>query len=293
MTTPSPIIPREVEAEKLRANITKGQPTLLLGDIGIGKTVLLRQVAKEIDKAIYIDSISPLKSAVLELSSTLHQRGELQIEGVQAEYLPWEDIEKKLARQTIRTLLGLITQNLSGKGYVLCLDALENATPTMAQHIGALMEHVTVVGAMNHKKSALKKLWWGFETLEIPPLTRTQSQELLWTLIDKTTLIDAALFERTVLNQANGNPLVITQLTEQAQKESDLTVEQIRGLNHEGGSRFIDITPLFFIVGMVAVAARFFALGTNSTELYILAGVFGGVFMGLRYFVYRAMREGE
>ena len=134
-----PMLPREAEAEKLRANIAKGQPTLLLGDVGIGKTVLLKQVVERVDRAIYIDTISPFKSAVLELSFALHQRGDFQIEGIRAEYLPWEDIEKKLARQTIRTLLALITQNLAGKGYVLCLDALENATPTMVKHITALM----------------------------------------------------------------------------------------------------------------------------------------------------------
>ena len=50
----------------------------------------------------------------------------------------------------------------------------------MAKHITALMEHATVVGAMklpvrgtqtNHKKTALKKLWWAVETLDIPPST--------------------------------------------------------------------------------------------------------------------------
>ena len=78
-----PMLPREAEAEKLPANIAKGQPTLLLGDVGMGKTVLLKQVIERVDWAVYIDTISPFKSAMLELSFALHQRGDLQVEGMQ------------------------------------------------------------------------------------------------------------------------------------------------------------------------------------------------------------------
>ena len=291
--TPLPIIPRPSEQETLLANIAKGQPTLILGDIGIGKTVLLKQVAGQLDKAIYIDTISPIKSALLDILQALHRKRDLQIQGIQAEYLPWEELFKKFSRQTVKTLLGLVQTQMSGKDYVLFLDGLETATPTMARHLLALMEHATVIGATTHKRPGLKKLWWRFETLEIPPLTPHESQQLLWTLLDRHALTDSALFERTVMNQANGNPMVITQLAEIAKKEASLTPAQIRALRHEAGLKFLDITPLFFLIGTVAIAARFFALGINSIDLYLLAGVTGGVFMGLRYFVYKSMRGGD
>jgi type II secretory pathway predicted ATPase ExeA len=288
-----PIIPRETEQEKLLANITQRQATLLLGDIGMGKTVLLKQVAQQLEVAIYVDTVSPIKSALLEILHALHHNGDLHLEGIQTEYLPWEELEKKLSRQTIKTLLTLAQQNIKGKGYVLFLDALETATPTMAKRIEALMEQATVIGAANRKHPGLKPLWWRFETMNLPPLTEKESQRLLWTLLDKEDVSDAALLERIVLNQANGNPLVITQLALKAKKDAALTKDSIRALRHEAGVRFVDMTPLFFLVGTVAIAARFFALGINSIDLYLLAGVCGGVFMGLRYFVYRAMRGGE
>jgi len=290
---PLPIIPRESETETLLSNIAKGQPTLLIGDIGIGKTVLLKQVAGQLDKAIYIDTISPIKSALLDILQALHHKGDLQLEGIQTEYLPWEELFKKLSRQTVKTLLGLVKTQMSGTDYVLFLDGLETATPTMARHIYALMEHATVIGAATEKKTGFKKLWWRFETLSIPPLTPQESQQLLWTLLDRHALTDSALFERTVMNQANGNPMVITQLAEIAKKDTSLTPAQIRALRHEAGLKFLDITPLFFLIGTVAIAARFFALGINSIDLYLLAGVTGGVFMGLRYFVYKSMRGGD
>jgi archaellum biogenesis ATPase FlaH len=90
--TNEPIIPRETEQAKLKANIAAGQPTLLFGDIGMGKTVLLKQMAYHVEVAIYVDTVSPIKSALLEILHGLHQRADLHLEGVGAEYLPWDDL---------------------------------------------------------------------------------------------------------------------------------------------------------------------------------------------------------
>ena len=178
-----PIIPREAFRDKLLSNIAKRQSTLLIGDIGIGKTVLLKQVAQQFEVAIYLDAIFPFKSALLDILRVLHQRGDLHLDNVQvlasrfigAEYLPWEDVQKKLARQNIKDLIGLIQNQLQGRDDVLFLNALETATPGLRRHIERLMEHATVVSATTHKRSSLKKLWWRFEALSLSPLTAKES----------------------------------------------------------------------------------------------------------------------
>lgn len=288
-----PLIPRQPQQEKLLANIAKRQPTLLTGDVGIGKTVLLKQIASEQPKAIYLESPTPFKSALLELLKKLNENGDLRLEGItNIEYIPWEEIKKKLNRYTIKELVQLCQHNLNGKGYTLFFDSLETASPAMARQVQALMDYALVIGAANHRNFSLRKLWWRFELLEIPPLTPEESKQLLWTLLDKDAPFDAELFERNVLNQANGNPLAITHLAEKIQKETPISKEHIRELRHEAGTKFMDITPLFFFVGACAIAVRFIALGLNSTDLYILAGVCGGLFLGLRSFLYRTNTKG-
>lgn len=285
------MIGRQNELTKLIENITKGQHALLTGDIGIGKTYLLKQVYSQLDKAIYVESMSPLKSALLEILQALHKNDDLKIEDVEADYLTWSELLKKLNRLNIKELEAIILKNI--QGYVLILDHLESITPSMLKRIEALMECTTLAGAANKLKSSLKKLWWRFERIEILPLTADESKQLLWTLIEKNAIADAELLERKILTQANGNPLAIQELVGKIQREENLTPESIRELKHQAGIRFIDITPVFFIIGALVIAARFIALGTNSTELYILAGVAGGCFMGLRYFLYRSMRRDE
>lgn len=289
-----PLIPRHPQHQKLLENIAKRQPTLLIGDIGIGKTVLLKQTACEQPKAIYLESPTPFKSALLELLKTLHENGDLRLEGItNIEYLPWDELHKKLNRQTIKELIQLCQHNLDGKDYILFFDSLETASQAMGRKVEALMEHALVIGAANHRNFSLRKLWWRFELLEIPPLSTEESKQLLWTLLDQDTPFDAELFERNVLNQAHGNPLAITQMADKIQKETPISKDHIRQLRHEAGAKFIDITPLFFFVGAGAIAVRFIALGLNSTDLYILAGVFGGLFLGLRSFLYRGTKGGQ
>jgi len=297
------LIFRQTEYNSLLDNIAKAQHTLVTGDIGIGKTHLLKQVQPELDKAIYVESISPIKLALLEILKTLHQNDDLEIEGVEVEYLAWNELLKKLNRLTIKELEALIQRNLVGRGYVLFLDSLETLTPSAVKKVETLMECATVVGAANKLKSSLKKLWWRFEQIEIPPLTKEESRQLLWQLIaacptasarrDENTIADVELLENKILTQANGNPLAIFELAQKAMRQDTLTAENIRTLKHQAGAKFIDITPVFFIIGAVIIAARFVALGMNSTELYILAGVSGGFFIALRYFLYRSMRGDE
>lgn len=287
------MIGRQEKLQQITQNIQQNQPTLLVGEIGIGKTQLLKQLQDKHPKAVYLESIAPLKSALLSIMQALHKRGKLHLEGIEADYLTWEELLKKVNRLNIQELIDTIQNNLKNRQYILLIDHLETATPSMTKKIETLMESALVIGAANKLKPSLKKLWWHFEQIEILPLTQKQSQQLLWTLLEKNTISDAKLLERKVLTQANGNPLVISQLAQKAQRQQNLTTENIRQLQHQAGNRFIDITPVFFVIGALIVATRFIALGLNSADLYIFAGVCGGLFMGLRYFLYKSMRSSD
>jgi hypothetical protein len=229
----------------------------------------------------------------LEIISALHHNGDLIIAGIEAEYLNWDELSKKLHRLNLKELMSALLLNLPGKGYVLLLDHLETATPKMAKKVEELMKGTTTIGAANKLNKMNKKLWWRFEMIDLPPLTKEESTKLLWSLIEKDQISDDKLLEQMVQNQANGNPLSIYSLAEKVKREGNLTQEGIRELRHQAGARFIDLTPVFFILGALVIALRFIALGLNSTELYILAGVSGGFFIGLRYFLYRSMRGDE
>lgn len=66
-------------------------------------------------------------------------------------------------------------------------------------------------------------------------------------------------------------------------------VRHLATIDH-AGTRYIDHTPLLLAIGSVAVIARFLALGMEQRTLYVLAGIGIGLFVMVRFFIYRGMR---
>jgi len=96
---------------------------------------------------------------------------------------------------------------------------------------------------------------------------------------------------RALADISRSSPIV--QMAGRARREGELTERAIRELSHPAGIRYVDITPALLMTGALAIAARFIALGLNNTDLYILAGISCGFFVGLRYLIYRLMRRGD
>ena len=283
----------QTELQKAIENADKGQNTFLISDDGLGKTVCIEKIHSQMDNSLYIETLSPPKTALMEIACQLHANGDLEIEDWDVEYLDKSELLRRIKRLNMRELLSIVKNNLSGKKCILLIDQLESLTPSGAGILETLLECATIIGAANKLKSRFQKLWWHFEQIELKPLTKAESRQLLWELMDKKAIEYSEFLENKIITQANGNPLAIKELAAKAMREENLTAEAIRNLRHKAGTRYIDITPVFFIFGFFAVTARFVALGMNSSELYILAAVASSFFMTLRYFLYRSMRKDE
>jgi hypothetical protein len=66
-----------------------------------------------------------------------------------------------------------------------------------------------------------------------------------------------------------------------------LSVEELR---KEDQKRYIDMTPIVFVLAAVAMAVRYVSLGLDDQDLYILAGIGFALMYGLRPFFSRMQR---
>ncbi|RMF91763.1 MAG: hypothetical protein D6736_04700 [Nitrospinota bacterium] len=324
---PTQTVGREDILATLQENVARGQHTLLVGPLGIGKSHLLRHFvrvhgnrgareqggaevpgraeftpvpfdrlkagallpsthAQNAPRPIYLEHVSPIKPALLTLAERLHQDGRLQVEGIEADYMVWEDVRKKVAPLRVNQLAELVITCLKDQGYILILDHLERVTPTMLPHLDALMDVTVVIAATDELKPSAQRLWWAFEQVKIPPLTREQARELLWQVADAKRVAQPQLFETHVLQQAGGNPLAVITMAGKA-RTAELSAREIRSLQHGAGTRYVPLTPALMLIGALIVAARFVALGLNDRDLYVLAGLGYALFFFLRYFIYR------
>ena len=282
------LIGRKEELKRIRENVAKGRHTLLEGRIGIGKSHLLRYLEKSLKRAVYVERIYPLKAALLDILKHLHQHGRLKSPPDGGR--DWETLSRKFTRLHVKSLAEFVVKQMKGRRYILLLDQLEAVTPAITATLNQLLSSALVIGAASKLKEAHRKVWWAFDLIELPPLTREESLELLYQIIGGEPVENREMFENKVLTQADGNPHAVVEMARQAGAEERVTPQFIRGLRHPAGVKYLDITPLLLLVGTCVVAARFFAMGIDNTDLYILAGIGGAFFIFFRYFIYKGMR---
>ncbi len=65
---------------------------------------------------------------------------------------------------------------------------------------------------------------------------------------------------------------------------------EVEELVQDDEKRYIDMTPLIFVVAAVAMRARYISLGLDNQELYIMAGLVFALMYGLRPFFFKMQR---
>ncbi|MEW6635617.1 MAG: hypothetical protein AB1425_02260 [Actinomycetota bacterium] len=65
---------------------------------------------------------------------------------------------------------------------------------------------------------------------------------------------------------------------------------EVEELRLEDEKRYIDMTPMIFVVAAVAMAVRYVSLGLDDQSLYILAGIAFALMYGLRPFFFKMQR---
>ncbi len=65
---------------------------------------------------------------------------------------------------------------------------------------------------------------------------------------------------------------------------------EVEELKPEDEPHYIDMTPVIFVLGAVALAVRYVSLGLDDEALYILAGITFAVMYGLRPFLSKLQR---
>ena len=95
------------------------------------------------------------------------------------------------------------------------------------------------------------------------------------------------MFVAHLVQQANGNPQALADLLADASKERVVDKQRIREMKHAAGVKYLDFTPVMIVALASVVGARYLAIGTGDTELYIFAGMLAAVVISIRVFLFR------
>lgn len=261
---------RQAELERIIASLKAASQILITSGEGMGKSFLAHSVYEQL-------SSQGFTVALIEPASP------------------------KQMLTNLANSLGVETRNLEGRA--ISADGLKAA---IAIHLSIAPAFLIFDDA--HLLEAKFRIWLkGLRKINTPLLltaTRPNRTDIFLNLprIELQPLPDYAIRElmeiATLDRGINLKPSEFAKLQERAGGNPLLAIraidEEFIGLdNNEAGDheRYFDITPLILLVGIIFVATRFIALGTNNQSLYILAGIGGAIFLGLARLLYGLPKE--
>jgi energy-coupling factor transporter ATP-binding protein EcfA2 len=298
------LIGRDDLIERVTREARKGRHLLLTGRPGIGKSTVLEAV---IDRLIVRRDLTLIhvnehqaKGQFLEMARGLLESGLLKpsaleldagLDDLDPAAIEWARLKRQVNRLSIRDLTAAIVPALHAhKGRVLiAVDDLTAVTPTLVAFWLAVLDAAQVIGCASAKKAGLAKLWWKMTEIEIPPLTPEATRDIVQTYIAQQGMLieSPGLFVGHVVKQSGGNAQAIADMLDDSSKERLVDKRKIRELRHAAGVRYLDFTPVMIVALASVVGARYLAIGTGDTELYIFAGMLAAVVISIRVFLFR------
>ncbi len=266
---------REHVVAEIKQHIGRNESVLAVGQLGIGKTHLLKHLtAKLSPDALYISFPSPLKNMLGQICDRVAP-----------------DWRKKVkTRASTKELMDyLIRQRTANNNQktVIIIDNLNTLKASEIEPLLLLLDNFTIIGAADETVPRLKQIWWKFIKVELKPLNNDTAKELIKYLTQNLSVSDYELLETRVLSLSNGLPLAIVDMVHQVSHKPVVNREAIREVYHEAGIHYRDWTSALVVLWGMAIMFRFIALGTHSFESYILAGM-GIAFLSImRFFAFR------
>ena len=269
---------RTRELQLLEDYLSKGLSVIVRGEEGVGKSTVVRAAARSAVRLgyvpLYIARGSPTKEWLVSLAWELSRRG----------YLEAQNFER--LRNPVLSDLCLSALRYAGEKWLLVLDHCEKLNSTQALLLEPFLRRWTHVLVTSREKS----LSLALPEVELEPLSEEHQAAIVELFVEDEGLYveDLKLFTRACVRRAQGNVKKLMSILQQAKVEQNVSCQWVhKELGFEKERDFIDVTPVVLISAAVFIGIRFFGLGFDDRELYVLAGLGYAMAWVLRFFAWR------
>jgi len=275
-------IGRKEEIRKINDLFHKRVNVLITGTQGIGKSQLLSRLKH--DKVLRLDDFAGVKKSIASILLMLHEGDKDKVIDLLTQQA---DINKVITKDSVASLIKLLTQVTKPLEYSLIIDDLTSLTPSGVGVLEKLKNHFHIIAAARQIKMTQASFLSNFQKIEIKPLTRLESTKLIYHLSKpmKSRIEDYDAFRNHVYDQTGGNPLYTYEIIERFSKEPDITLEQVRDIRHTHRYRDIDISkPVLVLLASLMILRYMATEVADDTGAYRFMG---GVFMVFGLFATR------
>jgi hypothetical protein len=265
-------IGRLKEFEILQNNAEKGINTVLLGDIGVGKSHLLEHIKTD-RKILKIDDLTGIKQTLAQLLLYLYDNDKEHCKQLIYGDLDMNSVKVKINKLSVKNIAEEIKKIIDHKEYILSIDSGDNITPKGIQLIEELKDHFIIFAAARSIKIDRSSFVWNFDRLDIKPLERAKAIELIAKLSYDIQVEDQVLFRNHIYEQSNGNPRVIFEIIDRYRREPVITNEVVKQIRHTASLKEIDMTFVLFIGFGLLYVLRYMSREVDNDGLRFIGGI--------------------
>lgn len=265
-------IGRISEFKKLENNAEKGINTLIIGNIGLGKSHLLENFNTD-KKILRLDDLSGIKTSLINMLIYLYNNDKLHIKTMLYSDLDLNKLKTKFSRTSIRNLTKEICDAVKPKEYLLVIDNVDRISPKGVEMIELLKDHFIIFTSARNVKIDRSSFTWNFDRIDLKEFNRTTSFELINKLSYDIEVEDKSLFRNHIYEQSNGNPRVIFEIIDRYRREPVITNEVVKKIRHTASLKEIDLTFVVFLAFGLMYLLRYMSKEVDNDSYKFIGGI--------------------
>lgn len=285
------IVGREDELFQVIESLNKNINTIITGRIGIGKSHLLKQIEVANKKVLKLDEMNNLKMTFVNLLLYLLDNDKEAIKNLIFGDFDKTQITQKLQKDSVYTLIEEIIKITAKHEYILMIDNVDGITAKAVKSIELLKDHFVIITTAREVSVTKANFLWNFERIDLKPLSRQDSIELIHKLSYDMDIQDYELYRSHIYDQSNGNPRVIFELCQRFRKEVIVSDDLIRSVRHIGGIPEIDMSWTVMLLLACITLLRYTSREVGSESLRFIGGIALIGLMFFRFFLSKAKRK--
>jgi hypothetical protein len=275
-------IGRVNEINQIENLVNRDINTLILGDIGTGKSHLIEHVSVN-KKILKLDDMDSIKSSLSYMLLYLYKNDKESVKKLIYGDLSLDQVKVRLNRFSISNLCAEISNTVEPKEYVLVIDSVDQLTPRSVRALEQLKDTFTILTSARNIPINKSSFLWNFETIRLKPLVRRYALELINRLSYDLDIEDYELFRNHIFEQTNGNPRAIYEIIDRYRKEPVITSEVVRDIRHYGSIKEIDMSILIIVFLASLALLRYLSREVDNDSLRFIGGASMIILIIFRY----------
>ena len=285
------IVGRNDEMMQMVDSLNKNINTILTGPVGVGKSHLLKQINLNERKVLVLDEMTNLKMTFVNMLLYLYDNDKQTIKELLFGDFDKSQILQKLQKDSVYSLISEIIKITEKHEYILLIENVDGITAKAVKCIELLKDHFVIITSARQISISKSTFLWNFNQIEIKPLNRQNSIELIHKLSYDIDVEDYELFRQHIYDQSAGNPRVIFELCDRFRKEVYITQDNIRSVRHIGGLQEIDMSWTVMLLLACVAVLRYTSREVGTESLRFIGGIAMIGLMFFRFFLSKTRRK--